>query len=76
MRNDILRTRMFGDAIPAESFAAGANPIGIDPGGNFDMEANRKNGKPRPFNEDWKHSDIKNVAFLHVYSVFEHIIQK
>ena len=73
----VLRARMLGDAIPAESFAAGANALNsralIE---NYDMAANRKNGSPRIFKRGWLHSDIKNVAFYYVYSVFEEFLKE
>ena len=74
--DDILRARMLGAAIPAESFAAGANPLHDRAKVvNYDMAAHRQNGSPRLFSDDWLHSDIKNVAFYHVYPIFEQIIQ-
>ena len=74
--DDILRARMLGCAIPAESFAAGANPLHDRAKVvNYDMAAHRQNGSPRLFSNDWLHSDIKNVAFHHVYPIFERIIQ-
>ena len=60
---DGLRAKFLGDAIPATSFAAGANRIrnGVVEGNvNF---ANCEAGE-WPRNEgEWRHSDIKNVAF-------------
>lgn len=75
--DDILRARMLGDAIPAESFATGANALHDRARvANYDMEAHRQNGGPRLRNNDWKHSDIKNVAYYYAYSIFEHIVEE
>jgi len=74
--DDVLRARMLGDAIPAESLATGANPLHERAEiANYDMVAHRQNGSPRFLNGDWLHSDIKNVAYYYVYSIFEHIIE-
>ena len=74
--DDVLRARMLGDAIPAESFATGANPLAVVSIGNYDMAAHRQNGSPRLLTDKWKHSDIKNVAFYYVYQIFERIIEE
>ena len=73
--DDILRARMLGCAIPAESFATGANPLALESIGNYDMAAHRQNGSPRWFTDKWKHSDIKNAAFYYVHQIFERIIE-
>ncbi len=43
----------------------------------FDMQANR-NGWPsavqHPDHQQWFHSDIKDVAFVYTWPVFEHIV--
>ncbi|MBQ3342362.1 MAG: hypothetical protein IJG84_10735 [Kiritimatiellae bacterium] len=71
---DCLRAKFLGDAIPATSFAAGANRIrnGVVEGNvNF---ANCESGEwPRDEGE-WRHSDIKNVAFRFNWMIFHHII--
>jgi len=74
--DDILRARMLGDAIPAESFATGANPLAIESVVDYDMAAHRQNGSPRMLKTGWRHSDIKNVAFYYVYSIFEEFIKE
>ena len=73
--DDILRARMLGDAIPAESFATGANPLALESIGNYDMAAHRQNGSPRTVKTGWRHSDVKNVAFYYVYSIFEEFLK-
>ena len=68
-----LRAKMLGDAIPAESFAAGRNPTdgGSD---NYNMQNELPNGWPRP-NGDWQHSDVKNVSYYYVYKLFERLLK-
>ena len=74
--DDVLRARMLGDAIPAESFATGANALEVASILNYDMAANRKNGNPRMIKTGWRHSDIKDVAFYHVYSIFDEFLKE
>ena len=70
-----LRAKFLGDAIPATSFAAGANFTG---GGlkNHNMQTGTLNGWPRVDSDEnaiWEHSDIKNVAFYFTFKLFEKI---
>ena len=71
---DGLRAKFLGDAIPATSFAAGANAIGglID---NYNMQnAVQDNAWPngRIVNDERKcfHSDIIRVAYFYLHQVF------
>ena len=78
-----LRAKILGDAIPAESFAAGANQTG---GGvlNYNMQIDTPNGWPEGRSEEkdgnivqyWYHSDIKNVSYYYVYKLFEKFIKE
>ena len=81
-----LRARFLGDAIPAESFAAGANRIGDENNqvmGNIslmdDCMANEDKWPVdrRDENDDnvllWHHSDWKNLAYPFVYRLFDKI---
>ena len=63
-----LRAKFLGDAIPATSFAAGANFTG---GGleNYDMLSKVLNGWPRE-KGIWLHSDIKDVSYYYCYNLF------
>ena len=69
---------MLGDAIPAESFAAGANEIGgVED--NHNMQTDTPNGWPRKNDSDeahWLHSDIKNMAYFYIYPAFNQILEK
>ena len=69
-----LRAKFLADAIPATSFAAGANPILRNAvSGNINY-ANCKSG-PWPINGDkWRHSDIKDVAYFFNWMFFSRII--
>ena len=76
-----LRAKMLGDAIPAESFAAGANATeGV--GGNYNMQCDTPNGWPADRCDEtsagvvmrWLHSDLKNVAFFYVHKLYLKIV--
>ena len=78
-----LRAKILGDAIPAESFAAGANETGgVE--GNYNMQLDTPNGWPEGRSEEkdgnivqyWYHSDIKNVSYYYVYKLFEKFIKE
>jgi hypothetical protein len=78
-----LRAKMLGDAIPAESFAAGANETGgVE--NNYNMQIDTPNGWPEERGEEkdgnivryWYHSDIKNVSYYYVYKLFEKFIKE
>ena len=65
-----LRAKMLGDAIPAESFAAGRTALdGFD---NYEYLGNAEHGWPTK-KKEWKHSDIKNVDYRYVQDFFKHI---
>ena len=65
-----LRAKMLGDAIPAESFAAGANALrGFV---NYEYLRNADHGWPTK-DRKWRHSDIKNVDYRYVQDFFRHI---
>ncbi len=67
-----LRAKMLGDAIPAESFAAGRNAL--DGFVNYEYLEKAKHGWPTKGDEPkWRHSDIKNVDYRYVQDFFKHI---
>ena len=69
-----LRARLLGDAIPATSFAAGANPILNNAvARNMDYEM-YKDGTWPVRDKRWHHSDIKNVAYRFVWKLFHEIV--
>ena len=63
-----LRAALLADAIPATSFAAGANAIGK----GISLESEEADNWPRKNNE-WLHSDIKNVAYYYVKKFFDKV---
>ena len=81
-----LRARFLGDAIPAESFAAGANAFSKNRGprnislmdecmGNENIwpEDRRDKIKGQPDKLKWHHSDWKQLAYCFVYKLFDKI---
>jgi len=75
---------LLAHAIPARSFAAGANPIKklVNFGTDFDMQSLRDEYWPqeRLDNEDllldWLHSDISNMAMPYVHQVYEKMLDE
>ena len=69
-----LRAKFLADAIPATSFAAGANPVSTNTiSGNINYEDCKSGDWPRR-NKRWEHSDIKNVALFFNWKLFRRII--
>jgi hypothetical protein len=75
-RNE-LRAKFLADAIPATSFAAGANYTG-GIRDNYNMHDYIKPNWPRKENSKniWLHSDIKNVAYYFLYPLFNNFIEE
>ena len=67
-----LRAKMLGDAIPAESFAAGRNVTrGVS--ANINLQVCASENWPKTDDDKnpiWEHSDIMNVAFFYLYKLF------
>ena len=79
---DELRAKFLADAIPATSFAAGANYTrGLMD--NHNVQDDIPNGWPTQREEKtpdgviskWLHSDLKDVSFFYVYQLFNKIIK-
>lgn len=69
--------KLLAEAIPGTSFAAGANSIDIFGTQNIDQQLLQTSGEwpaERP-NSDWRHSDLKNVAFPYVHTFFDRIVE-
>ena len=65
--------KVLGDGIPATSFAAGRNETsGVSGNYNYQNEDGTPNGWPRTTG-DWRHSDLKDVAYFYVCKLFEKI---
>ena len=76
-------SRALAESLPALSFATGSNPVDVfEPEvvvgdrRNFDM-MDLRSGWPesRGTDTDWKHSDIRAVAYLYAYKVFDKFIE-
>ena len=66
--------------VPALSPAAGVNEM-ILPGwdNNYSMEDNRPNGWGRSggtYGSDWRHSDLKNMAYYFTYDLFDEMVSE
>ena len=73
-RRSQLHAKFLADAIPATSFAAGANPIQNGAvSGNINYMACEAVGWPRDELE-WWHSDIKDVAYFFNWMFFSRVI--
>lgn len=77
-----LRARLLGDAIPATSFAQGANPA-VNTGRveNVSMMQLADNIESWPEDRvgdsghEWRHSDLKNLPYRHVHRLFERMVK-
>ena len=83
-------SRALAESLPALSFATGSNPVDVfepqvtgDPDRNFNMnsDAIKINGWPQsrlekePGERGWLHSDIRRVAYLYTYDLFDRFIE-
>ena len=71
-----LRAKFFGDAIPATSFAAGANDMGRGLK-SYNMHDYIVTSWPRKDSDGksvWYHSDIKNVAYYFTHKLFKKVM--
>jgi hypothetical protein len=66
-------SRLLAASIPAISYPAGSTEIGDLDGKNFDMHTTFKNGWPtsRKNPKNWLHSDMRDVAYLYVYKLYD-----
>ncbi len=76
-----LRAKFLGDAIPARSFATGANPLNRRAGiGNIALQSCLSNASKWPKKAGdaivWEHSDFKNAAFFFNYLLYRKIINE
>ena len=75
--DDALLAKMLGDAIPAESFAAGSNRI-PSLSKNYDLQSFAHEEWPRTKGNGkaWYHSDIKNVAYYFLAEFFKEVVKE
>ena len=74
-----LKAKFLADAIPAESFAAGANALLVwGESRNYNFQSETPSGWPKLDDDDnpvWEHSDLKNVAYFYVYKLFKRLVR-
>lgn len=74
-----VKDRFLAQIVPARTLPAGSNPVSKfnDWNGNIDMQARFKNGWPasRGNLTNWKHGDVKNVAYPYIYQLFDFIVE-
>lgn len=66
----LLRAKLLADGIPATSFCTGANETGGGQGKIDMMTKLEAKDWPRD-NSEWRHSDMKNVAFYFTHKLYE-----
>jgi hypothetical protein len=67
--------KVMSDAIPATSFAAGANPIGASILEDYNFQSSESpNGWPRD-TYGWFHSDVYDIAYFYIYNIFFKLIK-
>jgi len=72
---EVLRQVLAG-GIPALTNAAGG-PSGADvPMDSFDLMGFKSDGWPERREGEWRHSDMKNIAFLFNHELFDELISK
>ena len=75
-----LRAKFLADAIPAESFAVGANAIHTSTGIDCEslMTFAKKDawpeGRRKKSGREWRHSDVKNVACFFMRTLFDRMV--
>lgn len=72
---------IIAQGMPALSYAAGRNSIDIPGFYNYNMDdsANQPNGWGRsgePYNDRWLHNDLKNMAYLYTYILFNELVSQ
>jgi hypothetical protein len=78
--SDLVKTEVLAHAMPALSYAVGRNAIEENGIVNVDMSDQLRSGWPLSRENDsggvnpiprWKHSDIRDVAYLYVHKLFD-----
>lgn len=72
---ELLHAELLAEAFPARTNPAGRNPVDVfieEGGDNFDMVGLKNNWFSNDTNDRrWLHSDIRDVAYLYTYKVYE-----
>jgi len=79
----VYKQRILAESFPAVTSAVGMNFVNNFEDNNLNMQSNFKTRKgdvvywpeARADNTNWKHSDVKNVAYIYVYSLFDNLVQ-
>jgi hypothetical protein len=80
LKDSAVFHQLLADAIPSLSHPVGSNPVENNTfGGNEDLHSKKTGtfqmeGWPREQNE-WRHSDIKNIAYPYLYEAFENLVE-
>ncbi len=70
----VIRATVLGAAIPATSRATGRNVLRV--ARNFDMQSLQTGWPSERDNDDWFHSDLKDIAFPFNHQLHETIVQR
>ncbi len=75
--NPDVRNRFLAEALPAKTFAAGANRLKtLGAASNYNMDDHKPSGWPEQRDEDtrWHHSDWRDVAYFYTYEVVDFMV--
>jgi hypothetical protein len=74
----VIFRRLLADGIPALSNSAGRNPLGNVVQEDINMDGFRRgihdDGDWPRDTDDWRHSDIKNIAYPFNFGVFDQLV--
>jgi hypothetical protein len=72
-----VRAELLAEAIPALSFATGANPVpkAFGSAGNIDLMTLKDTAWPRQSGR-WLHGDIVNIGYLYTYGFYDDVVKK
>ena len=75
----LTRNKLLGEAIPATSFASGANPLTAALGAarNFNMNAPsmKTSWTSERSDTDMRHSDLRDVSYVFIHRIFEKMVE-
>jgi hypothetical protein len=75
----LTRNKLLGEAIPATSFASGANPLtsALGAARNFNMNAPsmKTSWTSERSDTDMRHSDLRDVSYVYIHRIFEKMVE-
>ena len=76
----LKRNQLLAEAIPALSFPLGSRPATAFQDRNYNLpslvdQANWPRGRPANNTPEWRHSDMREVAYLYQYRVFDQFVE-